>query len=70
MMASTYYQILSVERSASQAEIASAYRSLARRYHPDRNRDPDAKDQMQSLNEAYAILRDPTDASPLRCHTG
>lgn len=55
-----YYQILQVDPSASAEVIEVAYRRLARMYHPDINRDHDAVQQMQQLNEAYGVLRNPT----------
>jgi DnaJ-class molecular chaperone len=56
-----YYQIVGVETTATQQEIKIAYRKLALQYHPDRNRDnPDATDTMKKINEAYAVLSDPT----------
>jgi curved DNA-binding protein CbpA len=56
-----YYQVVGVETTATQQEIKIAYRKLALQYHPDRNRDnPAAADIMKKLNEAYAVLSDPT----------
>jgi len=54
-----YYQTLQVKQDATQAEIAAAYRGLARRFHPDLNPAPDAHRQMQVINEAYNTLRHP-----------
>ena len=54
-----YYETLGVQRTAEETEIKRAYRSLAMRYHPDRNPDdPDASSRMAEINEAYAILCD------------
>lgn len=54
------YEILGVNKNATQSEIKDAYRRLAFRYHPDRNKDnPEALERMKEINEAYAILSDP-----------
>ncbi len=54
-----YYQILGVEKDAGPKEIKAAYRQLAFKYHPDRNREnPEASEEMKSVNEAYAVLSD------------
>jgi DnaJ-class molecular chaperone len=54
-----YYQILGVEKNAGPKEIKEAYRQLAFKYHPDRNREnPEASEEMKSVNEAYAVLSD------------
>src|SRR6187549_3705271 len=53
------YVLLGVARSASQTEIKSAYRRLARRYHPDVNRHPAAAGRFAQITEAYHTLVDP-----------
>ncbi len=54
-----YYTVLGVERDAEAAEIKKAYRKLARKYHPDRNKAPDASERFKEISEAYEVLRDP-----------
>jgi molecular chaperone DnaJ len=55
-----YYEVLGIERNADEAAIKKAYRSLAMKYHPDRNPgDPKAAEKMKEINEAYAVLSDP-----------
>jgi len=53
------YELLQVDRRASPEVIEVAYRRLAKKYHPDLNRSPDALDMMKKLNYAYQILGDP-----------
>lgn len=54
-----YYEILGLARSANQDEVKQAYRKLARKYHPDVSKDPDAETRFKELGEAYAVLKDP-----------
>lgn len=55
-----YYSILGVARTASQDEIRDAYRKLALKFHPDRNKgDKKAEDRLKDINEAYEVLKDP-----------
>ena len=53
-----YYDVLGVPRNASQEEIKRAYRRLARQYHPDVNKSPDAEAKFKEINEAYQVLSD------------
>lgn len=54
-----YYETLGVEPSAGEAEIKTAYRRLARKYHPDVSKEPGAEEKFKAVNEAYEALRDP-----------
>lgn len=54
-----YYNIMGVDRDASQDDIKRAYRKLARRYHPDVSSEPDAESKFQEVQEAYEVLKDP-----------
>jgi curved DNA-binding protein len=54
-----YYAVMGVERGASQEEIKRAYRKLARKYHPDVSKEPDAEERFKEVGEAYEVLKDP-----------
>ena len=53
-----YYEVLGVDKSASEAEIKSAFRKLAKQYHPDVSKEPDAAEKFKEAQEAYAVLSD------------
>ena len=53
-----YYETLGVKRDATEAEIKSAYRKLARKYHPDVNKTKEAEEKFKDINEAYEVLGD------------
>ena len=55
-----YYEVLGVDRTATQEQIKQAYRQLALKWHPDRNPAPDATDKFREIAEAYAVLSDDT----------
>lgn len=54
-----YYEVLGIQRNASPDEIKSQYRKLALKFHPDRNKSPDAAEYFKEVSEAYAVLADP-----------
>lgn len=54
-----YYSVMGVDRDASQDEIKRAYKKLARKYHPDVSKDPDAETRFKEVGEAYQVLKDP-----------
>ncbi len=55
-MAKDYYTVLGIPKNASQEEIKKAYRELAMKFHPDRNKDKGAEEKFKEINEAYAVL--------------
>ena len=54
-----YYAILGIERDATQDQIKQAYRRLARKFHPDVSKEPDAENRFKEVGEAYEVLKDP-----------
>ena len=61
-----YYEILGVDRGASDAEIKRAFRRLAQHWHPDVNKEPGADERFKEINEAYQVLSDPQRRQALR----
>lgn len=58
-MARDYYETLGVARNANQDDVKQAFRRLARKYHPDVNKDPGAEDTFKEINRAYEVLSEP-----------
>ena len=54
-----YYEVLGVDKNASEDEIKRAFRKLAKQYHPDINKEPGAEEKFKEIGEAYAVLSDP-----------
>ena len=54
-----YYKLLEVDRTATADDIKSAYRKMARKYHPDVSKEPQAEARFKEIGEAYEVLQDP-----------
>ena len=54
-----YYEVLELSKNASSEDIKKSYRKLAKKYHPDINKDPGAEEKFKEINEAYEVLSDP-----------
>ena len=53
-----YYDVLGVSKNATEQEIKSAFRKLAKKYHPDVSKEPDAAEKFKEAQEAYSVLSD------------
>lgn len=62
-MAKDYYNILGVDRGATDDQIKKAYRKLAMKWHPDKNSEPEAESKFKEISEAYEVLSDPSKKS-------
>ena len=54
-----YYEVLGVDKNSDDQTIKRAFKRLAMKYHPDRNKEPGAEEKFKEINEAYAVLSDP-----------
>ncbi|MEA2016909.1 MAG: J domain-containing protein [Campylobacterota bacterium] len=67
-MSKSLYETLEVNENATQAEIKKAYRTLAKKYHPDMNKDPKAEEKFKEINAAYEVLGDEKKKSQYDMH--
>ena len=58
-MGKDYYKILNVPRNASEEEVRKGYKKMALKFHPDKNKSPEAEDRFKEIAEAYEVLSDP-----------
>ena len=56
-MGKDYYKILGVDRSCTETDLKKAYRKLALKFHPDKNKDPAASEKFKEIGEAYEVRR-------------
>lgn len=59
VMGKDYYKILGIPSGANEDEIKKAYRKMALKYHPDKNKEPNAEEKFKEIAEAYDVLSDP-----------
>ena len=57
-MGKDYYAILNLSKNANESDIKKAYRKLALKFHPDKNKDPGAEEKFKEISEAYEVLSD------------
>ena len=57
-MGKNYYDILGVDRKASEQDVKKAYKKMALKFHPDKNKDPGAEEKFKEIAEAYDVLVD------------